>query len=190
MTYLQVLAEDADGAAETRARRDLGKLVRDEAPGASRVEVVRSADVVAEVIGRAAESDLLILGLSSPVPSERQLFALSNAGVPVLGLSVSPTPLDGIEVIAKPFDVGEIRAKVAELIQATPREPASGLPSLDSPIDLEKTVADFERQLIVQALEKCGGIQTRAAEWLGTTRRILRYRMDKLGLAPPARKQS
>ena len=137
-----------------------------------------------------AAADLLILGLSSPVPSERQLFALSNAGVPVLGLSVSPTPLDGIEVIAKPFDVGEIRAKVAELIQATPREPASGLPSLDSPIDLEKTVADFERQLIVQALEKCGGIQTRAAEWLGTTRRILRYRMDKLGLAPPARKQS
>lgn len=135
-------------------------------------------------------ADLLILGLSTPAPTERQLFALSNAGMPVLGLSVSPMPLDGIEVVTKPFDVGEIRAKVAELIQAIPRKPASGLPSLDTPIDLEKTVADFERHLIVQALEKCGGIQTRAAEWLGTTRRILRYRMDKLGLAPPARKQS
>ncbi len=135
-------------------------------------------------------ADLLILGLSSPTPTERQLFALSNAGMPVLGLSVLPMPIDGIEVVAKPFDVGEIRAKVAELIQATPREPAPGLPSLDTPIDLEKTVTDFERQLIIQALEKCGGIQTRAAEWLGTTRRILRYRMDKLGLAPPARKQS
>ena len=28
-----------------------------------------------------------------------------------------------------------------------------------------------------------GGVQTRAAESLGTTRRILRYKMEKLGLA-------
>lgn len=57
-------------------------------------------------------------------------------------------------------------------------------PALETPINLEKAVGDFERNLIRQALEKCNGIQTRAAEHLGTTRRILRYRMDKLGIEP------
>ncbi|MEA2068078.1 MAG: helix-turn-helix domain-containing protein [Verrucomicrobiota bacterium] len=56
--------------------------------------------------------------------------------------------------------------------------------NVEDPIKLEKAVGDFERNLIVQALEKCNGIQTRAAKYLGTTRRILRYRMDKLGIKP------
>lgn len=56
------------------------------------------------------------------------------------------------------------------------------LPSLDSPINLEEVVGNVERNLIIEALRKCGGIQTRTAEYLGTTRRILRYRMDKLGI--------
>lgn len=56
------------------------------------------------------------------------------------------------------------------------------IPTLETPISLEKTVGDFERNLIVRALDKCNGIQTRAAKRLGTTRRILRYRMDKLGI--------
>ncbi|MDF7823327.1 helix-turn-helix domain-containing protein [Pontiellaceae bacterium B12227] len=56
--------------------------------------------------------------------------------------------------------------------------------SSEKPVNLEKAVSEFERNLIVQALEKCNGIQTRAARHLGTTRRILRYRMDKLGIKP------
>ncbi|MEE9369052.1 MAG: helix-turn-helix domain-containing protein [Pontiella sp.] len=63
-------------------------------------------------------------------------------------------------------------------------------PNLEIPINLEKTVGEFERNLIVQALEKCDGIQTRAAKRLGTTRRILRYRMDKLGIPVPPQKHS
>ncbi|WP_372794557.1 helix-turn-helix domain-containing protein [Pontiella sp.] len=55
--------------------------------------------------------------------------------------------------------------------------------SLETPINLQEEVNRFERELILQALEKCHGIQTRAAEYLGITRRILRYRMDKLGIA-------
>lgn len=54
----------------------------------------------------------------------------------------------------------------------------------EKPINLEKAVCEFERSLIIQALEKCDGVQTRAARHLGTTRRILRYRMDKLGIQP------
>ncbi|MEI7903524.1 MAG: helix-turn-helix domain-containing protein [bacterium] len=43
----------------------------------------------------------------------------------------------------------------------------------------------YERQLISDTLHKVGGVQTRAAKNLGTTRRILRYKMEKLGLVEP-----
>lgn len=64
------------------------------------------------------------------------------------------------------------------------------MPNLETPICLQETVGDFERNLIIQALEKCNGIQTRAARRLGTTRRILRYRMDKLGIPVPPQNHS
>ncbi len=41
---------------------------------------------------------------------------------------------------------------------------------------------DLERSLIIKALEKHGGNQTRAAEYLGITRPTLIYRMEKYGL--------
>jgi DNA-binding NtrC family response regulator len=49
---------------------------------------------------------------------------------------------------------------------------------------LEDKTNAYERQLIAKALEETHGVQTRAAERLGTTRRILRYRMEKLGINP------
>ncbi len=51
---------------------------------------------------------------------------------------------------------------------------------------LSDAVKQFERQLVVGALEKADGVQTRAADILGTTRRILRYRMEKLDIPPQA----
>ena len=47
-------------------------------------------------------------------------------------------------------------------------------------LSLTDAVENFERQLVEDALLKANGVQTRAAEILGTTRRILRYRMEKL----------
>jgi DNA-binding NtrC family response regulator len=47
---------------------------------------------------------------------------------------------------------------------------------------LEDAVNAFERQLVENALSEANGVQTRAAELLGTTRRILKYRMEKLGI--------
>jgi len=41
---------------------------------------------------------------------------------------------------------------------------------------------EVERGMLVQALEKCGGNQTRAAKMLGVTRDTLRYRIKKHGL--------
>jgi len=48
-------------------------------------------------------------------------------------------------------------------------------------IDLEQV----ERQLLVQALERAAGNQTRAAELLGINRDQVRYRIEKFGLQTP-----
>jgi DNA-binding NtrC family response regulator len=40
----------------------------------------------------------------------------------------------------------------------------------------------FETEIIVKALEKTNYVQTKAAELLGISRRILKYKMDKLGI--------
>ena len=130
--------------------------------------------------------DLLIYGCANA----REYFAEQKPSFPVLVLSVSPVAVPGIEVLVKPFDVAAIRDKVSRLIAKHPQQATSETPSQEQPIRLAEAVNNFERGLIVQALEKCNGIQTRAAEQLGTTRRILRYRMDKLDIRVPARKQS
>jgi transcriptional regulator with GAF, ATPase, and Fis domain len=52
----------------------------------------------------------------------------------------------------------------------------AGRKSLGSAVD------EFEREIIAEALQQTDFNQTRAAEMLGTTRRILKYRMDKLGI--------
>ena len=49
-------------------------------------------------------------------------------------------------------------------------------------LSLEEAVNRYERQLVEKALEESNGVQTRAAEMLGTTRRILKYRMEKLNI--------
>jgi two-component system NtrC family response regulator len=49
---------------------------------------------------------------------------------------------------------------------------------------LNSTLSQIERELIVQALEKQGGVQTKAAESLGINERVLRYKMQKYGLSP------
>jgi transcriptional regulator with GAF, ATPase, and Fis domain len=61
-------------------------------------------------------------------------------------------------------------------------KPVRKIPPMKPPIKLDEVVGNFERKLIIEALNECNGVQTRAAELLGTTRRILRYRMDKLGI--------
>lgn len=54
---------------------------------------------------------------------------------------------------------------------------------LDGIIPFEQAEAEFERDLIEKALKRTGYVQTKAAELLGISRRILKYKMDKLGIA-------
>ena len=47
---------------------------------------------------------------------------------------------------------------------------------------LKSTIADFEKHIIVSALEQTSGNQTKAARRLGTTKRMLSYRIRKYGI--------
>jgi two-component system response regulator PilR (NtrC family) len=49
-------------------------------------------------------------------------------------------------------------------------------------VDLERVVEDFERGIIIKALERTGGNRTEAARLLNVTFRSLRYRLSKLGI--------
>ncbi|HEU5055179.1 MAG TPA: sigma-54 dependent transcriptional regulator [Kofleriaceae bacterium] len=49
--------------------------------------------------------------------------------------------------------------------------------------DLDRAIADYERAIVLRALEQSGGVRKRAARLLGITFRSLRYRLAKLGLA-------
>lgn len=59
-----------------------------------------------------------------------------------------------------------------------------------SPDKLSASVEQVERQLLIDALRKSGGVQTRAAERLGTTRRILKYKMDKHRITLPLEEEA
>lgn len=48
--------------------------------------------------------------------------------------------------------------------------------------NLEQMVADYERELLLEALAQTGGVKKRAAQLLGVSFRSFRYRLEKLGL--------
>ena len=49
-------------------------------------------------------------------------------------------------------------------------------------ISLRNQVENLEKKAIVEALDKAGGVQSRAAETLGITERNLRYKLKKYAL--------
>ncbi len=54
--------------------------------------------------------------------------------------------------------------------------------------NLAERLTEVEREMILDSLEEHNWIQTRAAEALGISERVLRYRMDKLGIKNQGRK--
>jgi DNA-binding NtrC family response regulator len=56
---------------------------------------------------------------------------------------------------------------------------------LSGRVSLEKAVMDFERDIILDALKRTNYVQTHAANLLGISRRMLKYRMDTLGISRP-----
>ena len=53
----------------------------------------------------------------------------------------------------------------------------------DGKISFLQAEEEFEREVILDALKRANYIQSHAAELLGISRRILKYKMDKLGIA-------
>lgn len=53
---------------------------------------------------------------------------------------------------------------------------------LEGKVSFEKAEAEFERDIILSTLKKTNYVQTKAAELLGISRRILKYKIDKLGI--------
>ncbi|MGE4490737.1 MAG: response regulator [Kiritimatiellales bacterium] len=91
-----------------------------------------------------------------------------------------PFDIDDLRLItARALRVSDLQRQVETLEQELRRRPWIAEPG-EKP--LKETLEDVERLLIEKAMTESGGIQTRAAELLGTTRRILRYRIDKLNI--------
>jgi two-component system response regulator PilR (NtrC family) len=87
--------------------------------------------------------------------------AVTLASGPVIGLADLPNEVGGAATAATPALV------------ALPEEGCN----LDSVVD------EVERRLLVQALERAGGVRAQAAKLLGVTLRSLRYRLQKHALA-------
>ncbi len=108
--------------------------------------------------------------------------------------------LGASDFVRKPFNIEELRLRMARAVHnaATKAEldalkqvrSDAGSPSALRDTDggtLKNAVERFERSLIERALADNDHVQTRAAEALGTTRRILQYRIQKLGITVNSR---
>lgn len=115
--------------------------------------------------------------------------------------SISSEALKALCVYDWPGNIRELKNVIERCLVLHGDEKVIGLPQLpsefqDRPYDrpratrllkanLSASVDQVERELLIDALRSCGGVQTKAAELLGTTRRILKYKMDKLNITLP-----
>ncbi len=115
---------------------------------------------------------------------------------------ISPETVDAMLRYAWPGNVRELENVIERVLVLSDHDPI-GLEDLPEQVrmgravepssiqqqvlqqrkSLTDAVDEFEREIIQAALQHVDFNQTRAADLLGTTRRILKYRMDKLGIA-------
>ena len=77
---------------------------------------------------------------------------------------------------------GPSRPRVSATSDAAVGQRSGGLPELKEGFDLEALGEEFYRHYIALALERAGGVQTRAAEMLGMSFRSFRYYAKKFNL--------
>jgi DNA-binding NtrC family response regulator len=116
--------------------------------------------------------------------------------------TLSPEVVDFFTTYPWPGNVRELENLIERLTILTPHETIAlrdlpvGMRSTDQTATLKEDVLtgsrplsdavdEFERELIVKALQRTGFNQTKAASLLGTSRRILKYRIEKLNISDP-----
>jgi DNA-binding NtrC family response regulator len=110
---------------------------------------------------------------------------------------VSASALQALRAYGWPGNIREVRNAVerAMLLAEGPVLEAHDFPMLAGNVSVFADIAlpaqgvnleELERSLVVQALERCSGNQTRAATLLGLNRDQIRYRIEKFGLAKSA----
>lgn len=103
-------------------------------------------------------------------------------------MAVEAMKMGACGYITKPLDVEEIELVVERTLQL-PKSKASLSPEArlfsKKGLSLEQAVENFERKLIQDALKKSNDVQSEAARLLKTSRRILKYKMDNLGIKAP-----
>ena len=57
---------------------------------------------------------------------------------------------------------------------------------LNGRVSFEDAEREFEKDILLDALKKANFVQTKAADLLGISRRILKYKMDKYGITEGA----
>jgi two-component system, NtrC family, response regulator PilR len=62
---------------------------------------------------------------------------------------------------------------------------AAGIDIPPEGFDLDRVMSDYEREIVLRALDQTGGVRKKAAQLLGITFRSLRYRLAKLGVDEP-----
>jgi two-component system response regulator PilR (NtrC family) len=124
-------------------------------------------------------------------------FAI-RAGRPTMG--IAPDAMEILMAYSWPGNVRELENVIeravalttgdemrAESLPANVRKPPPPptSPCLEVPpegLDLERVIADLEKSLMQDALQKAGGVQTKAAQLLGINFRSFRYRAKKYGM--------
>jgi two-component system response regulator AtoC len=116
--------------------------------------------------------------------------------------ALSPEVVDFFTSYYWPGNIRELENLIERLTILTPHETImlrdlpAGMRSTDRTATLKEDVLsgarplsdavdEFERELIVKALQRTGFNQTKAASLLGTSRRILKYRIEKLKIHDP-----
>ena len=89
--------------------------------------------------------------------------------------------------MAEHIDIRAMTAEVPSRVASENRSTPSVAPA-PSGGSLSGDVEELERQRILEALEKTAGNQTRAAELLGISRKVLIVRLTRYGFARPKRK--
>lgn len=117
-----------------------------------------------------------------------------------LALGIAPEAMEILMAHSWPGNVRELENVIERAVALTTDDemrveslppsvlkppPPPVLPHLEVPpegLDLEQVVADLEIRLMQDALQKAGGVQTKAAQLLGINFRSFRYRAKKYGM--------